>query len=293
MINYDELSDDAPLADAFRSQGAGWAGTLISIGCVIGSTTSAYTGLLGQPRIYFSMSRDGLFFPIFLKKNKNDVPSYGVLITCIFVGTIAFLVPLETLSDMVSIGTLNAFAIVNASVLVMRYKPHGEERNAATWVIMIFNIAAFIMCELLQNYLNYYLLIGPCLFVIISFVYLLRLTPHPSNIPTTFKCPAVPWTPCIGNILVFYVLSGLGLDAWYRFIIWMFIGFCIYFGYGIFHSRLRNASTTPQLSAQHPSDSPYFNDTDKERDRKSGSAGMPRPISYAVFCLKKKKRVPS
>lgn len=81
MVRYDLLDLEAPLASAFAGVGWAWAQLLVAFGAFFALTTSVLSGLLGMPRIFFAMSRDGLFFPPF----KRIHPRYGTP----YVGAIA------------------------------------------------------------------------------------------------------------------------------------------------------------------------------------------------------------
>jgi len=122
MVEYASLAtSSAPLADAFDQRGLGWAANLISLGGICGITTVILVLLLGQARVFFAMSRDGLL-PRVLSKTH---PRFGTpyIITIVTGGVCAVLagfVPLEELADLVSIGTLFAFVLVSAGVIILR-----------------------------------------------------------------------------------------------------------------------------------------------------------------------------
>ncbi|MET0467697.1 MAG: amino acid permease [Aeromicrobium sp.] len=123
MLPYtdDRMNTGAPLAEAFSANGIEWAANLISLGAVAGMTTTILVLLLGQSRILFAMCRDGLL-PRGLAKVH---PVYGTphritIITTVCVAILAGFVPLAELSHLVSIGTLFAFALVSAGVLILR-----------------------------------------------------------------------------------------------------------------------------------------------------------------------------
>ncbi|GAB3671537.1 amino acid permease [Actinocorallia lasiicapitis] len=121
MQHYSRLSEDAPLADAFKEVGHPFFASLISIGAIFGLTTVVLILLLGQSRVFFAMSRDGL-----LPKWLSEVhPKYGTPArSTVFMGTIvailAGLIPLSALSELVNIGTLFAFVVVAIGVVVLR-----------------------------------------------------------------------------------------------------------------------------------------------------------------------------
>ncbi|WP_448614205.1 amino acid permease [Modestobacter sp. URMC 112] len=121
MQPYTELSEAAPLADAFRSVGLPFLSGAISVGALAGLTSVVMILMLGQSRVLFAMSRDHLLPP----KLGTVHPTYGTpykitIITGIFVAVLAGLVPLSTLAELVNIGTLFAFVLVSIAVIVLR-----------------------------------------------------------------------------------------------------------------------------------------------------------------------------
>ena len=123
MQNYTDIdpADAAPLATAFDAVGVGWMGNLVAVGACIGLTVVVMILMLGQTRVAFAMSRDGLL-PTGLAKvhPKYGTPSRITLITGLAVAVISGLVDLTTLANLVSIGTLFAFVLVSIGVVVLR-----------------------------------------------------------------------------------------------------------------------------------------------------------------------------
>ena len=128
IVKYDQLNVDAPIAVAIDSvgQGLAWMSPLIKLGAIAGISSVVLVMMMGQSRIYFAISRDGLLPPVFSKVNaKRGVPQNAIIISGIATGTIAGIFPLNVLGELVSIGTLMAFTIVCVSVMVLR-KTHPE-----------------------------------------------------------------------------------------------------------------------------------------------------------------------
>jgi APA family basic amino acid/polyamine antiporter len=125
IVSYTKLSDPAPVAVAVNAAGDGmaWLRLPIKIGAIAGLSSVILVMLMGQPRIFFSMSRDGLLPKSFGKVHPKFKTPY---ITTIITGGIAMIVsglfPIGILGELVSIGTLLAFVLVCAGILVLRYK---------------------------------------------------------------------------------------------------------------------------------------------------------------------------
>jgi APA family basic amino acid/polyamine antiporter len=121
MTKYTNLNTGAPLARAFTEVGQGWAASLISLGAICGITTVILVLMLGQTRVFFAMARDGLMPPALAKVHPRFGTPYRItIVTCVVVAALAGFVPLSELSELTSIGTLFAFVVVSAGVVVLR-----------------------------------------------------------------------------------------------------------------------------------------------------------------------------
>ncbi|MFA6093750.1 MAG: amino acid permease [Elusimicrobiota bacterium] len=194
MVPYNKLNIDAPVSDAFAQIGMPWASFIISIGAVAGMTSVLLVLMLSQPRIFLAMARDGMVPPsIFGAVHPRfGTPWKSTIIMGAVVSLLAALVPLRILAELVNIGTLLAFVIVCAAVLVMR-----------------------------------------------------KTEPDASR---PFRCPLVPWVPLMGIAICSLLMFSLPAENWLRLIVWLALGFVVYFGYGRSHSVLA------KLRAEVPSD---------------------------------------
>lgn len=123
MVNYKELNVGAPIALAIDRAGDGlaWLRPLIKLGAIAGLSSVILVMMLGQSRIYYSISKDGLLPKFFSKVNaKKGTPQNATVFSSIATGVIAGLFPLHVLNELVSIGTLLAFTIVCIGILVLR-----------------------------------------------------------------------------------------------------------------------------------------------------------------------------
>jgi APA family basic amino acid/polyamine antiporter len=121
MVRYNKISVSAPLSEAFRSVGRPGFATVISIGALIGLTTVMMILMMGQSRVFFAMSRDRLLPPVFSTVHPRfGVPVRVQVTTGAVIAAVAFFVPLTSLAKLVNIGTLFAFVVVAAGVLVLR-----------------------------------------------------------------------------------------------------------------------------------------------------------------------------
>lgn len=122
MVPYQQIAIDAPLAKAFSRVGLPWAHALISIGALTGITSVLMVLMLSAPRIMLAMARDGLLPSGFFASvhPRFRTPWKSTILTGTVVGLMGALLPLRILAELVNIGTLLAFVIVCAAVLIMR-----------------------------------------------------------------------------------------------------------------------------------------------------------------------------
>jgi APA family basic amino acid/polyamine antiporter len=189
IVSYTTLNVADPVAVGVDAMGKGmfWLRPIVKIAAIAGLSSVILVMLLGQPRIFYSMSKDGLLPPVFSRVHKKfKTPYISTIITGSVAMIIAGVLPIGILGELVSIGTLLAFIIVCISVLVLRKSKPDIERP--------------------------------------------------------FKTPWVPLVPILGASICFLQMIALPLDTWLRLIVWMAIGFAIYFLYGIKHSKIRQST---------------------------------------------------
>ncbi|HEV2805903.1 MAG TPA: amino acid permease [Chthoniobacterales bacterium] len=160
-----------------------WLSKSVTIAILAGFSSVILVMLLGQSRVFFSMSRDGLVPRVFSDVHPRfRTPYKSNAIFFLFTGAMAAFVPADVTGEMTSIGTLFAFILVCIGVWIMRVRSPEMERG--------------------------------------------------------FRVPAAPLVAILGIITCGAMIYGLGWTNWLRLIIWLIIGFVIYFAYGKSHSRL-------------------------------------------------------
>lgn len=147
MVSYKELAKqkDPNLATAFKLVGADWAGTVITIGILIGLTTVIMVLLLGLTRVVFAMSRDGLLPRGISETSSRGTPARLQVLSGIVVALLASVTDVGVLSEMINIGTLSAFVLVSFSVPVLRRRypdlPRGFRVPLSPWLPIISGVA--------------------------------------------------------------------------------------------------------------------------------------------------------
>jgi APA family basic amino acid/polyamine antiporter len=152
MVPYDRIDIDAPVSDAFRQAGLPWAQLLISLGALTGITSVLLVMMLSQPRVWLAMARDGMFPESFFGAvhEKYRTPWKSTVLTGCIVATAGALLPLRILAELVNIGTLLAFVIVCAAVLVMRVKHPEAARPFRAPLYPAVPILGILTCLLLM-----------------------------------------------------------------------------------------------------------------------------------------------
>jgi len=149
LAHYPELDVPHPVFVAIEKAGPAlaWLGSIINIGAIAGLASVVLVMLMGQPRIFYSMARDGLLPPVFGKGHPRfKTPYVTTILTGIVAGVVAGLFPIGLLGELVSIGTLLAFVIVCAGIIVLRYKSPNLARPFRTPFVPVVPILGILIC---------------------------------------------------------------------------------------------------------------------------------------------------
>ncbi len=152
MVNYKEIDINAPVASAFEKVGFTSAQFIVTVGAIAGITSVLLVMMMGQPRIFLAMARDGLLPYSFFGAihPKFQTPYKSTILTGVIVASAASLLPLSILADLTNIGTLFAFALVCASVLILRYTDPDRVRPFRCPLSPVFPSLGIILCVLLM-----------------------------------------------------------------------------------------------------------------------------------------------
>lgn len=149
IVNYKELNVAAPIALAIDRAGESlsWLSPFIKLGAIAGLSSVILVMMLGQSRIYYSISKDGLLPKVFSKVHpRHGVPHNATIFSSIITGLIAGLFPLHILSELVSIGTLMAFTIVCISIVVLRKTQPNLKRPFKTPFVPFIPLLGAAIC---------------------------------------------------------------------------------------------------------------------------------------------------
>src|SRR5690348_13852239 len=178
MAHYSKLNVPHPVFVAIEQAGPalGWLGFFVNVGAIAGLASVVLVMLMGQPRIFFSMSRDGLLPAVFGKVHPRfQTPYVTTIVTGVVAAAVAGFFPIGLLGQLVSIGTLFAFVLVSAGVIVLRYKRPDLHRPFRTPLVPVVPILGVLTCGYLMMSLPFdtwlRLLVWLAIGLVIYFVY--------------------------------------------------------------------------------------------------------------------------
>lgn len=251
MVNYTKLNVGDPLAFVFGPEGVNipWISGIIAVSAIIAIATVLLVFQLGQPRLWMAMSRDGLLPKIFSSIHpKFRTPWFSTILTGFMVAIPALFMNLSEVTDLSVIGTLFAFTIVCAGVLVKDKEFAGQQRFVPYINSMILGpvilIGAFIAVYFLApEFYTGLFDFTPTADMTSTRVFLEKV-PYFVFIPFTLLMiilciwKRLSLIPVLGVMCCTYLMTSLGWTNWFRFFVWMVFGFVLYFAYGFWNSKL-------------------------------------------------------
>jgi len=244
VVNYQKFNNVGdPLAKIFEETNVGWMQFMVSLAAVVAMTSVLLVFQMGQPRIWMSMSRDGLLPPIFERiHHKFHTPSFSTIVTGLIVGVPILFTDKVFVLDFTSIATLFAFVLVCGGVLLIptREKLLGKFNMPyinSRFIFPLLIVGALIILEITnKNYLRDLFLITKDnaslnVSTIIFWIIMLIL-----SVVTFIK----NWSlvPLLGLSTCLYLLTGMTGNNWAWFASWLALGLVFYFSYGYQKSKL-------------------------------------------------------
>ena len=273
---YFALLPDSPFPITFYFNNMSWIIIFIKIGAICALTSSLIGAVIPMPRILWNMAQDGLVFDWCSKvSKKSQTPINATIIATVVAALLAGVFKLDVLVDVMSIGTLAAYALVALCVLILRYRPDqvdlddkvGPNEKQGEWStkliyavsgwylfagIVMQKISIWFPDESSQNLCNnVYWGSGISILAATCYViYELNKIPQ-STKKLAFNVPLLPYFPLLNLIINLYLMAALELKIWIQLVVWLAIGYGIYFGYGIDHSVENNVEKEVLLSSKN------------------------------------------
>ena len=244
MVSYQQLGVSDPLAEVFKIREVKWMLYIVSVVAVVAMTSVLLVFQMGQPRIWMSMSRDGLMPKRFASIHpKYKTPGFATIVTGLVVGIPLFFTDEKFVLDFTSIGTLFAFVLVCGGVLMLPPKQPGEGgKFKLPYVNSKFIFPAMVVVAAASL-----LIFNP---EFVSNTFIINSETAATNVPMIIffiVCVLMAvfsflknfsLIPVLGVVSCCYLLTGMALSNWIWFSIWLVIGVVIYFLYGFRKSKL-------------------------------------------------------
>jgi amino acid transporter len=244
MVPSHKLAVGDPLAYVFGPEGANipWVSGLIAASAVVSLFTVLLVYQLGQPRIWMVMSRDGLLPPLFSAIHpKFKTPWFSTILTGVLVAVPSLFMNLTEVTNLASIGTLFAFALVCGGVLCLPPQDPGKKGFRLPYINSKYIFPILIACA--GGVISYFNVDGAMglvnsipMAVFSSFMIVLSILSFTKNLSLI---------PVLGLSTCSYLITELGLANWIRFGLWLVVGLFIYFAYGVRNSKLKMKSKYP------------------------------------------------
>ncbi|MEN6617495.1 MAG: amino acid permease [Syntrophorhabdus sp.] len=249
MVHYIKLQVGDPLAFAFGKLGANvqWLMGIIAASAVVAMASVLLVFMLGQPRIWMAMSRDGLLPSAFSAIHPRfRTPWVATIMTGLCVGIPSLFMNLNEVTDLCSIGTLFAFSVVCAGTLIFDitghtgtgkfHVPYVDSRYIFTPALIIIIAVYFYLCPQKFNFVQHSV---PCFGFTCPVIFFTLFSAVLCYFSFTRRLSLIP---LIGLESCMYLMTELTMNSWLRFSIWMIFGLAIYFFYSRSKSKLRNAT---------------------------------------------------
>jgi APA family basic amino acid/polyamine antiporter len=264
MVSYKELGVGDPLSFVFAKVGLPRLSGLVAVSAVFAMASVLLVFQLGQPRIWLTMSRDGLLPSVFSRIHPRfHTPSFSTIVTGFFVAVPALILNMDLVVDLTSIGTLFAFALVCGGILII--DPYGQSEarfkvpyiNGQWLVPLVLAIGAFLVVRYnaAANHEFWLDATGQHGWLQTDAVSGKVTGGFAHQIPTLvffLFCIALSilsfrkklsLLPVLGLLINLYLMTELGISNWTLFFVWLLIGLAVYFGYGYRNSRLNQAAS--------------------------------------------------
>ncbi len=249
MVNYTELAVGDPLAFVFDRLNLNFMAGIISISAIVALTSVLLVFQLGQPRIWMSMSRDGLLPKAFSRIHPRfNTPSFSTIVTGLVVAIPALFMNLTEVTDLTSIGTLFAFVLVCGGVLLLDKTEKVPGRFKVPYIngkyivpAILVGIAVYIFLnnrEMITHFFTINQVEGDFWDVLEHKILAILFIAVSIWISWLTFSKNLSLIPVLGLLTNLYLMTELGITNWSRFLAWLLLGLVIYFSYSYRNSKL-------------------------------------------------------
>lgn len=248
MVNYSKLDVGDPLAFVFHELNLNWIAGIVSVSAVIATASVLLVFQIGQPRIWMAMSRDGLLPKVFSKIHPvYRTPSFSTILTGVVVAVPALFLNMNVVIDLTSVGTLFAFVLVCGGVLRMSLYDNPPQSKfkvpfiSSRIIMPVLFIGGGVLLWIYnrEGVMNFFSLQDGAAWDVIrtkvpyAAFFILTLLVTIGSVWKNFSL-----IPVLGMLACSYLLCESGVSNWERFLLWLLVGFVVYFAYGYRHSKL-------------------------------------------------------
>ncbi len=238
MVHYNTLNVGDPLAMVFDAVGMKWLAGIVAVSALFATASVLLVFQLGQPRIWMSMSRDGLLPKIFSRIHpRYGTPSFSTILTGLLVAIPAMFLNLDVVIALTSIGTLFAFVLVCGGILVLQgRKDQTESRFKVPFINGRYIVPGVVLVSMTYigiAFPSYYSDLFRVETLPMVLFFLVCITVSLFSYLKSFSL-----IPVLGMLSCFYLMAQESHTNWYRFLIWLGVGLIVYFLYGRNHSKL-------------------------------------------------------
>ncbi len=242
MVHYTKLNVGDPMAMVFDAHGMKFISGIVAVSALIATASVLLVFQLGQPRIWMSMSRDGLLPKIFSRIHpRYGTPSFSTILTGFVVAIPALFLNLSDVLSLTSIGTLFAFVLVCGGILVLQMRKDNPESKFkvpyvnAQFIYPILVLAGIILIAIkVPSHFSEDIWTKDTWPMAVFWVIAISMA-----IMTFIKKFSL--IPVLGMISCFYLMAQETHRVWMRFLIWLIVGLAIYFLYSHRHSKLNKS----------------------------------------------------
>jgi len=246
---------------------ARWASAVVAFGSVIAHTAVLLVFQLGQPRIFFSIARDGLLPPVFAKVHpKFKTPHVTTILTGVVVGGFAAVMSIDEMVDLTNIGTLFAFVLVCVGIIILRYKDPDRHRpfrvpSSLWWyglLAAVIGLVLYFLPQLLGPKVNIagHLFSLPAFMMSDAWQYVEPPVFAVAALALVFvyprtgvgkRLPLGAWSlPLLGAGSCIFLMYYLPPTSWWRFVAWLMIGLAVYLSYSYSRSHIGRQIGRPE-----------------------------------------------